>query len=208
MFKYKKMIAFFILSILLIGGGIIYIILADTNVYTSDKTVLTQNKAVKKNYNDIDQKAEVNEKIENLINGYLNAKLKEDMSTMVNYVNDVKLLNEKKIMAQNQYIESYENVKCKIKKCKREEIYRVYVYYDIKAYDIEAGLPSLSAFCVKKENEDYKIYLGKIANNVQKEIEKYDNSDEITALKQSVQKRMNEIISTDEQVRNLFDELK
>ena len=55
---------------------------------------------------------------------------------------------------------------------------------------------------------EYEIYFGKINSNEQKEISKFDKSDEITALKDSVQKRMNDLISTDEEVRTLFDELK
>lgn len=51
-------------------------------------------------------------------------------------------------------------------------------------------------------------YILKINSNEQKEISKFDKSDEITALKDSVQKRMNDLISTDEEVRTLFDELK
>lgn len=208
MFKYKKLIAFFIISVLFIGSAIIYIVLADIAGNVQNKTVSTQNKVVDNNYYNTEESSKINQQIENLIKGYLNANLNDDMSAMKSYVNDIKFLNEKKIIAQNQYIESYENIKCTIKKCSTKDTYRVYVYYDLKAFDVEAGLPSLSAFCVKKDEDgNFRIFLGKIGNDVQKEIEKLDKADDVTALKQSVQKRMNELISTDEQVRSLFETL-
>ena len=210
MFKYKKIIAFFIISLLIIGSSIIYIVLADTkgNFKDKTKTVSMQEKAVKNDVYYTEQTVQPNEQIEKVISGYLNSKLNDDMSVMGDYVNDINQINEKKILAQNQYIESYNNIKCTIKKCKESDIYRVYVYYDIKAFEVDSELPSLSAFCVRKYGEDYKIYLGKINADLQKEFDKFDKSDDVTALKQAVQKRMNELISTDEQVRILFDELK
>ena len=128
---------------------------------------------------------------------------------MKKYVNDITVIDEKKIQAQNQSIESYNNIKCTVKKCYSADAYRVYAYCDIKAFGVESMLPSLSAYYIKRAADgEYEIYFGKINSNEQKEISKFDKSDEITALKDSVQKRMNDLISTDEEVRTLFDELK
>ncbi len=209
MFKYKKIVVFFIIGVLLIGSGIIYTILSatETNVQV-ESTPNIKNTVKKVQQVEVNNK-ELNEQIKSLISGYLNAKLKDDISGMDIYVSDVTRVDENKLLTQNQYIEAYNNIKCTIKKLKKKNTYRVYAYYDIKAFDVQQGLPSLSAYYVVKEKDgNYKIYFGKIKSNVQRQIENMDKSSEIIALKDSVQKRMNELISTDEEVRTLMDRLK
>lgn len=209
MFKYKKIVAFFIIGVLLIGSGVIYTLSFSTE--TKVKVEKSQNvkSHIKKVQQNEMQTEELNEQIDELISGYLNAKLVDDISAMGTYVSDTKYIDENKLLMQNQYIESYNNIKCTIKKCSKKDTYRVYAYYDIKAFGVEQMLPSLSAYYVIKEKDGkYKIYFGKIDSNIQKHIEMIDKSSEITALKDSVQKRMAELISTDEEVRTLFDELK
>lgn len=209
MFKYKKIVAFFIIGVLLIGSGVIYTLSFSTE--TKVKVEKSQNvkSHIKKVQQNEMQTEELNEQIDELISGYLNAKLVDDISAMGTYVSDTKYIDENKLLMQNQYIESYNNIKCTIKKCSKKDTYRVYAYYDIKAFGVEQMLPSLSAYYVIKEKDGkYKIYFGKIDSNIQKQIEMIDKSSEITALKDSVQKRMAELISTDEEVRTLFDELK
>lgn len=209
MFKYKKIVVFFIIGVLLIGSGIIYTILSatETNVQV-ESTPNIKNTVKKVQQVEVNNK-ELNEQIKSLISGYLNAKLKDDISGMDSYVSDVTRVDENKLLTQNQYIEAYNNIKCTIKKLKKKNTYRVYAYYDIKAFDVQQGLPSLSAYYVVKEKDgNYKIYFGKIKSNVQRQIENMDKSSEIIALKDSVQKRMNELISTDEEVRTLMDRLK
>ena len=209
MFKYKKIVVFFIIGVLLIGSGIIYTILSatETNVQV-ESTPNVKNTVKKVQQVEVNNK-ELNEQIKSLISGYLNAKLKDDISGMDSYVSDVTRVDENKLLTQNQYIEAYNNIKCTIKKLKKKNTYRVYAYYDIKAFDVQQGLPSLSAYYVVKEKDgNYKIYFGKIKSNVQRQIENMDKSSEIIALKDSVQKRMNELISTDEEVRTLMNRLK
>ena len=209
MFKYKKIVVFFIIGVLLIGSGIIYTILSatETNVQV-ESTPNIKNTVKKVQQVEVNNK-ELNEQIKSLISGYLNAKLKDDISGMDSYVSDLTRVDENKLLTQNQYIEAYNNIKCTIKKLKKKNTYRVYAYYDIKAFDVQQGLPSLSAYYVVKEKDgNYKIYFGKIKSNVQRQIENMDRSSEIIALKDSVQKRMNELISTDEEVRTLMDRLK
>ncbi len=209
MFKYKKIVVFFIIGVLLIGSGIIYTILSatETNVQV-ESTPNIKNTVKKVQQVEVNNK-ELNEQIKSLISGYLNAKLKDDISGMDSYVSDLTRVDENKLLTQNQYIEAYNNIKCTIKKLKKKNTYRVYAYYDIKAFDVQQGLPSLSAYYVVKEKDgNYKIYFGKIKSNVQRQIENMDKSSEIIALKDSVQKRMNELISTDEEVRTLMDRLK
>ncbi len=215
MFKYKKIVIFLVVSVLLLGSAILYTVFSgmdsENTVYNiQQKTNYQKEKEVDENSDyDTVSTDNVNEQIDGIVSGYLNAKLDDNISGMKKYVNDITVIDEKKIQAQNQSIESYNNIKCTVKKCYSADAYRVYVYCDIKAFGVESMLPSLSAYYIKRAADGkYEIYFGKINSNEQKEILKFDKSDEITALKDSVQKRMNDLISTDEEVRTLFDELK
>ena len=203
MIKYRKMIVFFIIGVLLIGSGAIYTILSamgtDVQEEVSDKTKTS----VKKTQQDVSE-TYVNEQIESLISGYLNAKLADDISAINTYVNDSEFIDEK----QNQYVESYSNIKSIIKECKKKDTYRVYAYYDMKLFDIEQQLPSLASYYVIRQDGDYKIFLGKIGSSLQKQIQNMDKSEEIVLLKDSVQKRMKDIIANDEQVRLFLEGLK
>ena len=207
MIKYRIMIVFFIIGVLLIGSGAIYTILfamgTDVQEEVSDKTKTS----VKKTQQDVSE-TYVNEQIESLISGYLNAKLADDISAINTYVNDSEFIDEKKILKQNQYVESYSNIKCIIKECKKKDTYRVYAYYDMKLFDIEQQLPSLASYYVIRQDGDYKIFLGKIGSSLQKQIQNMDKSEEIVLLKDSVQKRMKDIIAKDEQVRLFLEGLK
>ena len=207
MIKYRKMIVFFIIGVLLIGSGAIYTILSamgtDVQEEVSDKTKTS----VKKTQQDVSE-TYVNEQIESLISGYLNAKLADDISAINTYVNDSEFIDEKKILKQNQYVESYINIKFIIKECKKKDTYRVYAYYDMKLFDIEQQLPSLASYYVIRQDGDYKIFLGKIGSSLQKQIQNMDKSEEIVLLKDSVQKRMKDIIAKDEQVRLFLEGLK
>lgn len=201
------MIVFFIIGVLLIGGCAIYTILSavgmDVQKKTSDKTKTS----VKKTQQEVSQ-TDINEQIESLISGYLNAKLDDDISAINTYVNDSDFIDEKKILKQNQYIEAYSNINCIIKECKKKDTYRVYAYYDMKLFDIEQQLPSLASYYVVRQAGDYKIFFGKIDSSLQKQIQDMDKSEDIVSLKNSVQKRMEDIIAKDEQVRLFLDELK
>lgn len=215
MFKYKKIVIFLVISVLLLGSVILYTVFSGMDAGNSvnnikQKTNFHEEKEINGDNNyDTVSADNVNEQIDVLVSGYLNAKLNDNISGMKKYVNDTTAIDVKKIQVQNQSVESYDNIKCTIKKCYSADAYRVYVYCDIKAFGVECMLPSLSAYYIKRASDgDYKIYFGKINSSEQKEISKFDKSDEITALKDSVQKRMNELISTDEEVRTLFDELK
>ena len=95
MIKYRKMIVFFIIGVLLIGSGAIYTILSamgtDVQEDVSDKTKTS----VKKTRQDVSE-TDVNEQIESLISEYLNAKLADDISAINTYVNDSEYIDEKK----------------------------------------------------------------------------------------------------------------
>ena len=64
------------------------------------------------------------------------------------------------------------------------------------------------SYYVVRQDGEYKIFFGKIGSSLQKQIQNMDKSEEVVLLKDSVQKKMKDIIAKDEQVRLFLDELK
>lgn len=204
-FKYKIYIIVFTVLIMFIGLGT-FSLIAPSIEFSSENEV---NIGVKEE----DKKPVATEKnnteeITELIKGYFSAKQKVDMNAIASYVSDSTKIEEKRLMAEAEYIEDYRNIACTIKKASEEGAYRVYVYYDVKVYDIETLIPSLVAFYVKSDNYgSYKIYLGEITPAEQESIDKLDESDDVKEMKESVQKNLESLISTDSNVKKFYEKL-
>ena len=84
----------------------------------------------------------------------------------------------------------------------------MYVYYEVKIYDIDTLVPSLIALYVTPDNDSgYKIYLGSLSSSAQKKINELDGSGEVKAMTESVQKKLEEIISTNSDVKKFYEKL-
>ena len=110
---------------------------------------------------------------------------------------------------QAEYIEEYKNIECTI--CDdglSDGIFRVYVYYEAKIYDIDTLVPSLTALVVTGTPEGkFLINLSKIDSKDQRAIDKLDNSDEIKKKIDSVQKKLEDIVSKNADVRDFYQML-
>ena len=62
-------------------------------------------------------------------------------------------------------------------------------------------------FIKADENGSFEIYLGTIDGEAQEMLDKLDNSDEIKKIADSVQKRLEEIVSSNEDVRDFYEML-
>lgn len=206
-FKYKVYIIVFTVLIMFIGFGT-FSLVAPSIEFSNDKEVNTGNKDKEKKVETVSEKNDEKSKITDIVKGYFNAKQKVDMDAISLYVSDASKVDEKRLVTEAEYIEEYRNIECTIKETSEEGSYRVYVYYEVKIYDIDTLVPSLIAlYLTPDDNGDYKIYLGVIDSEVQKSIDKLDGSDEVKAMTESVQKELENLISTNEDVRKFYQKL-
>lgn len=204
-FKYKIYIIVFTVLIMFIGLGT-FSLVAPSIEFSSENKVNTSVKDEKKE--DVAARENDTEEITELVKGYFSAKQKVDVDALSSYVSDPTKIEEKRLVAESEYIEDYRNIECTIKNASQEGTYRVYVYYDVKVYDIEELIPSLVAFYVKTDNYgNYKIYLGEISTSEQKYIDKLDDSDDVKEMKESVQKKLESLISTNSDVKKFYEKL-
>lgn len=210
-FKYKKLVLVFSVAVMLIGLGTFSLVAPSINFSFGSKAAeevtsngITPVKSVVADMSDSEVKSAISE----LVSVYFDAKQRVDLDKLASCVSDITRVDNKRLVAEAEYIEAYKNIDCTIKKGYEDGTYRVYVYYDVKVYDIDTLVPSLTALFIKAdENKDFKIYLGVIDGKAQETVDKLDNSDEVKKIADSVQKKLEEIVSSNEAVRDFYEML-
>lgn len=205
--RYKKLILIFTLAIMLIGLGTFSMLAPSVDFSfgsVGEDTADTATGSALAGKSDQDIESEISL----LMADYFDAKLRVDMKEMAECVSDVSHVDEKRLVTEAEYIEAYKNLDCTIKPGAEEGAYRVYVYYEVKVYDIDTLIPSLTALYVTvKKDGTFEIYLGTLDSEAQKRMEELDNSKEIKSMVDTVQKRLEEIVSSNEQVREFYQML-
>lgn len=204
--KYKKLIVIFSLAIMLIGLGTFSLIAPSVDFSFGGGSAANSatGSAIAALSDD-----EIESDITTLIKNYLDAKQKVSMDEMKECVSDISKIDEKRLVTEAEYIEEYKNIECTI--CDdglSDGIFRVYVYYEAKIYDIDTLVPSLTALVVIGTPEGkFLINLSKIDSKDQRAIDKLDNSDEIKKKIDSVQKKLEDIVSKNADVRDFYQML-
>ena len=130
------------------------------------------------------------------------------MDTIAGCVSNVGHIDEKKLMTEAEYVEDYRNISCKILDGATKGAYRVYVYYDVKIFDIDTLIPSLNALYIKQDDQgSFKIYLDTLKSSEQKYIDRLDSSKQVQELVTSVQNQLRTVISQDSEVRGFYEML-
>lgn len=209
-FKYRKLIIVFTIAIMFIGLGTFSLVAPSIDfTYGSSNNTNSVNKSggSKASTSDMTE-SEIKTAISSLVQNYLDAKQRVDIDKLAECVSDASRIDNKRLVAEAEYIEEYKNIECTIKKGPEDGTYRVYAYYDVKIYNIDILVPSLTALYIKVNSAgDFKIYLGTIDGEAHDAITRLDNSEEIKQIADSVQKRLEEIISSNEDVRTFYEML-
>lgn len=106
--------------------------------------------------------------IKKLINHYYSAKIKCDVKTIQSLLTDPSQVDSKEAIKKNiMFIEEYRNIKCFMKKSFKENEYVVFVYNDIKFFNIKTPAPAIDEFyIVKDETGKFKIFSGEFDNQM------------------------------------------
>lgn len=112
------------------------------------------------------------------------------------------------IQKRSNYIESYQNIACYTKKGLAENSFIVYVYYEVKFYDIDTLAPGLNTLYVCT-NENGELYVsdpgetGEAADYIQI----VSTQDDVADLFNRVQVKYAEVVDTDEVLKAFLDEI-
>ncbi len=213
--KYKKLVILFSLGIMMIGLGTFSLLSPEYSAHTRnaqehadlefDADTATFGAIEPANGKTSEQ---IQTELEELMSRYFTAKQKVDMDTIAQCVSDIRHIDEKKLLAEAQYVEAYEDLQCLVMNGATKDTYRVYVRYNVKIVGIETLMPSLNALYVKRTDKGaFQIYLGNFKEEEQKHIEKLDGSLRVQQLVNSVQNALEDVVSTDADVRDFYNML-
>lgn len=201
--RYKKMIWIFTLAIMLIGMGTFSLLAPEINFSLKSSAKTAAELALKGK-----SEKEIEKELNQLVSDYFAAKLQVDMDQLGKCVSDISHIDEKKLVAEAEYIEAYNNIKCTILKGLEKASYRIYVYHEDKYYGINATIPSLTALYVKAVGEGrFAIYTGTLSAEEQRKIEELDQSEQVLALQNQVNQQLETLINTDAQVKEFYEML-
>lgn len=209
--KYKKFIFLFTFGIMLIVLGTFSIIFPDFHFQINRSEEHQPVKIASFGaIHSLNGKSEGNirQELDSLVQRYYTAKQQVDMDTIAGCVSNVGHIDEKKLMTEAEYVEDYRNISCKILDGATSGAYRVYVYYDVKIFDIDTLIPSLNALYIKQDDQgSFKIYLDTLKSSEQKYIDRLDSSKQVQELVTSVQNQLRTVISQDSEVRGFYEML-
>lgn len=204
--RYKKLIWIFTLAIMLIGLGTFSLLAPEINF--SFKSTAKNSKSAADLALEGKTKKEIKKEIKALINTYFEAKLKVDMDALGDCVSDVSHIDEKKLVAEAEYIEAYNNISCTILNGAEKASYRVYVYHEDKYYGIDATIPSLTALYVKAvKGGKFAVYTGTLNAKEQDKLDELDQSDKVVELRDQVNQQLDTLIASDQQVKEFYEML-
>ncbi|MCI8339798.1 MAG: hypothetical protein HFH62_14165 [Lachnospiraceae bacterium] len=205
--KYKKLIIFFTLAIMLIGMGSFSLVAPNVNFAFGRNS--GGDSSLKGNLLSDKSEEDIKSEITTLVKDYFDAKQRVDMEALAECVSDVAYVEEKRLVTEAEYIEEYKNIECTILNDGLQDgTFRVYVYYEAKVYDIDTLVPSLTALYVTADkNGKFTIYLSVIDSDDQKAIDRLDNSDKVKKMITSVQKNLESIVSKNADVRDFYQML-
>ena len=158
------------------------------------------------------EKAEVSQdeykEINELVQKYFDAKLTVNMEAMSDLVSDPSQVDQNKLVAQQEYLEGYQNISCYVIANEAEDAFRVYVRYDMKIKNISTLAPSLSGLYVTVTSDNsYRVYLSALDEEEEEFIDSADKNMEVIKLKEEVAAKLNEALNADPNFKQFYDKI-
>lgn len=152
---------------------------------------------------------DTNEELNALITAYYDAYASDDIDTLEQIAYPLSNNEKSYIGVFSQYIEAYQNISCYSKKGLTEGSYLVSVYSELKFYGVDTPAPGLDFFYVETDN-DGKFFINNLYSpynlsraenemdpNIYSIILKYEQQDDVAALRQEVEQKYNDAVASD-----------
>jgi hypothetical protein len=154
-----------------------------------------------------DLKAESEDsEIYKLIAGFIDAeRIKLDEAAAKAYLDNDANYNLDKHKDRKRYIEAYQNIKCYKFDYISEDMYYVYVSYDLKILNIDTPTVAGEPLVVKYDKTQKKYFIHNILEGEAGDLLIAWNAPEVKVLNEDVLKRYNEAIAKDEDLKNFLE---
>lgn len=138
------------------------------------------------------------EKINKLMQDYFKASVAKDMKALEGLVTNIDYVSEEQLKVKYEYVEDARNIECYVVDGPQEGEYLVYVYSELKIKDVDTLAPGLSRFYViSEEGNGLKVFFGS-DSQIEAFMKETDASKEVQELAAKVQTRLDEALSSDE----------
>ena len=143
-----------------------------------------------------------------LVKTYFTAMQDNDLYTYTQLRSQTDALEEAKLGAKSEYIESYDNICCYTKAGPYTDSYMVYVTYDLKLKDWDKTAPALVTLvvCTNEKGELY-VYSGSFEENVAEYIKGITSQEDVVELYNSVEQEYKEVVEADPAFREYMSAL-
>ncbi len=170
---------------------------------TNDSTEATTPKPI--TMADLKAEAEDSE-IHKLVTGFIDAeRIKLDEAAAKAYLDNDSNYSLEKHKDRKRYIEAYQNIKCYKFDYISEDMYYVYVSYDLKILNIDTPTVAGEPLVVKYDKSQKKYFIHNILEGEAGDLLIAWNAPEVKVLNEDVLKRYNEAIAKDEDLKNFLD---
>ncbi len=128
--------------------------------------------------------------IDILIDKYYKAKISCDTDKLKSISTHPEAVVDKKaLLMLVDGIDEYLNMKCYVKRTYQDDLYIVWVYYDIKFIGLDTYAPSLSKFIIQKEaNGQFKNFDGELDAAMKAYVEARNDDKDVIELKKNTEK--------------------
>ena len=218
--KWDKVLQFIKQNVRYIAAGALFVVLVLVLVNCGMPKGSRDGQAAISTETSTEQEAfavDAHQEVNDLINQYYTAYAAGDVDTIAAIATPLSENEKSYVSVFSQYVEQYQNIKCYTKSGLDANSYLVSVNVEIKFKDVDTVAPGLDFFYVRT-NESGALYIDNLYSqynlrvkenaldtSVQSLIDKYENSEDVVALQQEVQKKYDEAIAADEKLATLIN---
>ncbi len=153
---------------------------------------------------------DTNQAVNDLVNAYFTAVQNCDVEALSALVDSADSISVDQLQAEREFVESYQNISCYTLNGPTEGSYVVYVAYDMKFLNVETAAPCLIRLYICTNNEG-GLYIFNQENGMDSQVvaymEEINAREDIKALLNDVDNRLNVAMASDEALNALVSKL-
>ena len=149
-----------------------------------------------------------NSKIKKLVEDYLTAKLTCTREAFEGIVTDTSYINVDTLMIQTETVLSYDLLDCYVKRGFSPVDFVVYYTYNMNIATLSSPVLAVDSLYVQAdENGDYKVFLGRLDDNVEAKLDDLNKDDDVQAVLREVSEEISRAMDEDETLLQYWQRL-
>lgn len=174
-----------------------------------------ENKAEKEHEYEVDLP-----EVKELVSTYYNSYAAGDVDKLDTIAQSLSDMEKSYIKMMNEYVESYNNIKCYTKAGLEEGSYMASVAYDMKFHNVEKELPGMDFFYIRTDGEG-KLYIDNLYSyfnretkeqglneNIEASIKEFENGEDVKQLIQEYNDKYGKAVEEDADLQKMVDTVK